>query len=115
MGGKCLGSKEFTSEFGFVSNNEITCPLTHYYQADAQMASASDYAKANPVVLSNYDKSTGSFSLQSVKFTNNAAGKAEARYVRISACMAGTEVNSAGYLLYIYQKKCTEEAYIDYP
>ena len=29
--------------------------------------------------------------------------------------MAGVEVSDASYLLYIYQKKCTEEAFIDYP
>lgn len=75
----------------------------------------SAFASANPVVLSNYDKGTGGFSLQSISFETNAAGKVEARYVRIAACMAGVEVADASYLLYIYQKKCTEEAFIDYP
>ena len=75
----------------------------------------SAFASANPVVLSNYDKGTGGFTLQSVSFETNSAGKVEARYVRIAACMAGVEVTGTDYLLYIYQKKCTEEAYIDYP
>jgi hypothetical protein len=29
--------------------------------------------------------------------------------------MAGVEVTGTDYLLYIYEKKCTEEAFIDYP
>ena len=117
VSGSCLEAKSYTTEFGFVSNNEITCPLTHYYQADADITdpAPSSHAVSNPVVFSNYDKSTGGFSLQTVTFARDDEGRAEARYVRIAACMAGVEVSTASYILYIYEKKCTEEAFIDYP
>ena len=74
----------------------------------------STHASTYPFVLSNYDKGTGGFSLQSIEFGKDN-GKAEARYVRIAACMAGVEVTGTDYLLYIYEKSCTEEAFIDYP
>ena len=61
-GGSCFTPLSFTTEFGLVSNNDISCPLIHQYNPDS-VANAADVLS-----LANYDMQDGSFDLTSVTF-----------------------------------------------
>ena len=104
MSDDCEESRSFTDEFGLVSNNAITCPIIHYYVTDNDLYTDADLS------LVNYNQIDGSFSLPTVTFPNTSQ-----RYFEIKACVAGEVYADNSFKVYIYQKDCTEEAYIDYP
>ena len=60
--------------------------------------------------LENYDMLTGAFDINSVAFTKDIT----TRYVDIKACQAGKEKSDASFRIFIYERDCTEAAYIDY-
>ena len=107
----CEESRSFSDEFSLVSNNPITCPISHYYVTDNDNYSDS----ADHLSLINYNQIDGSFSLPTVTFPSDSEGQSGQRYFEIKACVAGTTFDDDSFTVYIYEKDCTEEAYIDYP
>ena len=61
-GGACFTPLSFTTQFGLVSNNDISCPLIHQYQPDT-VANLSDV-----LTLAKYSMQDGSFDLTAVTF-----------------------------------------------
>lgn len=101
-------------EYGFVSNNDISCPLIHFYDPDSITSAG------NVIRLANYDMVDGSFDLTSVSFpttplvNGNLPSSALFRSVTIKACLAGKTDTESAFEVFIYKKDCTEAAYIDY-
>ena len=78
----------FTNEFELISNNEVTCPIIHYYTTD-DLATTSSDSDMQPISLTNFNKIDASFSLASPTFDTSGY-----RYVTIHACMAGVNIDA---------------------
>ena len=80
----CAVSTSYTDEYGFVSNNDLICPVNHFYTADEVVGDA--------ISLNNYSSSDGSFSL-GISKDNFPPEANNERYVTISTCVAGKSSN----------------------
>ena len=76
--------QSFTDQFKFISNNDIICPIVHFYENEEGK---------NPVVLYNYKNVEGSFTLKNedVDFGTEVTN-VRSRYTTMNACMSGRSI-----------------------
>ena len=59
----CATAVAYTDEFGFISNNDLICPVIHFYTTDIIANLDAAALEASAITLNNYDSADGSFSI----------------------------------------------------